>query len=107
MPELFERQIRSEALTVKSVERLVSITISSEHNRVLASYDRSIILPDGTALSTGRFSVIRSLDVDSAFTDWVAQGAALTEKWRSEDVVEQDRAVAEKAALEAAAVPVG
>lgn len=100
MDDLFSRQVKAEAVTVKSFDRLVSIQVTGSNFK--ASYKKTLYLPDGTDVQFGTYSVDRSLDtLGQDVLDWIAVGAQFTEKWRQEDD-DQRAADAAKRAAEAA-----
>lgn len=110
MSDLFSRQTRSDALTVKSLERLVSLSISGDHFG--ASYRKTLALPDGTELDAGSFTVDRSLAVVGqehvdfngtlvSLDDWIDLGAKFSELWRDQNEkrkASEDQAAAAEAA---------
>lgn len=104
MPDLLETELKSEPLVVKSLLRLVSITIEGDIFR--ATYLQNRRVSDGTTLPIAKFTVDRVISEKATdLNAWVQKGVTLSEQWRTEDVdnktLKEAAALAEKARWEA------
>lgn len=106
MSDLFSLQTRTDAVTVKSFERLVSLSVSGDH--FAAGYRKTYNLEDGSEMGASSYSVDRSIegrgDTVAEFNgtkitllDWIALGAQFSELWRDENVKIKQAADAEAA----------
>lgn len=104
MDELFSRQTKTETVAIKTVEKLVSLTVGGDHFG--ARYVTTARLPDGTNLVAKNFSVDRSILLagnDSiefngrsvTLGDWIGMGSQFSEMWRAADDRAQQEANAE------------
>lgn len=92
--EIYSIEQKSESLVVKTVLRLISVTIQA--NNFNASFLSTRLLPDGTQLAENTLSVDRNIsDLDDDFSKWYSQIQGFTEGWRQEDA--QARADAQAA----------
>ena len=106
MSDLFSHQTRTDTVTVKSFERLVSLSISGDH--FAAGYRKTYNLDDGSEMGASSYTVDRSIeeraDTVAEFNgtkitllDWIALGAQFSELWRDENVKVKQAADAEAA----------
>lgn len=85
MPDLLQTELKSEPLDVKSLLRLVSITIEGDIFR--ATYLQNRALADGTTLPISKFTVDRTISGKATdLSAWVQKGITLSEQWRQEDL---------------------
>jgi hypothetical protein len=110
MSDLFSLQTRTDAVTVKSFERLVSLSINGDH--FAAGYRKTYNLDDGSEMGASSYTVDRSIeergDTVAEFNgtkitllDWIALGAQFSELWRDENVKVKQAADAEAARWDA------
>lgn len=104
MSDLFSLQTRTDAVTVKSFERLVSLSINGDH--FAAGYRKTYNLDDGSEMGASSYTVDRSIeeraDTVAEFNgtkitllDWIALGAQFSELWRDENAKVKQAADAE------------
>lgn len=100
-------------MTVKSVERLVSLSIAGDH--FAAGYRKSMMADNGDELGASAYTVDRSIaergetvvewnGIKLTLLDWIALGAQFSEMWRDENIKTRE-AEAERMNAEALAPP--